>query len=892
MKKISTLLLALTLVLSVTAAPVAFSPEKKHAPAKKELVKKVDLSKLPKVENKREALPLGQKAPRVQFAREQKTVSHVRKAAQAFLTPDYAEAMYLGHYYADGDNDGTALGLWQLAFYNDTTLCGWVQFQAADSAHINFEGDVTLREVYFAEADTVDVPGHLKVEGVRWNGSVAVYSFSFSGEDANARQYSFDVELDLYALDYNIIDYYYIYVQYGIITIQQLYQMALMELKDIEVIETGDTYDLAFECYRKIVEPTSASYDGYTDFIAENDTFGVYLSILSDAIEEKTYQQDDLDLDYCYLTDNRGAKPVQIFFENISLDVYFDLDTIFISVDEALGKDGNRYNLSIKYYIPQPENFVDLGAFGGHQSLDDDGNYLYFGFTSDSVHYAQFALIADDIFGSFDLDDLYNGFLFLNNDQDTIWPFINFEAEIVRSQPTQATATVHALGMNKVQYDFTLSFFVAHEPTGNTQTIDITEIPNISLGQYPYEIYGYTFYENYFAVSGADDNYGVSFVVFADSVPVIDTAFVKASDFLMGDGGYTVTYLYDKENAAQLNAGDSISLAVSHVADTTFFKFTFLCQEDGDIYDVNLKYYIPEATDTVRFVADLGQSVDFIYSAGEAYIQAKKSTPADSIYLVSLILSEIDDLYGEFSVNDLYPSDYNVAHIDGTDTTKVVFLTADIKITSVDATTAHAAIYAQGRDNVIYDFSFDFTVRDNFGDDSENALNLTFAHDQFMLSSTIPYDTISAYDGTYMLSARFLTNAATLANGTYSIDDVLDYNHISASHGSVLFYDESYGMYTDFTGAFVVKNLNFYTYAYEEVWYLVSGTATVTDTQIVIAAVNSKGNEVNITINRQEETALEELLLNGAAPRKLIDNGRVVIIRDGKAFGIDGRRIR
>ena len=59
MKKISTLLLALTLVLSVTAAPVAFSPEKKHAPAKKELVKKVDLSKLPKVENKREALPIG-----------------------------------------------------------------------------------------------------------------------------------------------------------------------------------------------------------------------------------------------------------------------------------------------------------------------------------------------------------------------------------------------------------------------------------------------------------------------------------------------------------------------------------------------------------------------------------------------------------------------------------------------------------------------------------------------------------------------------------------------------------------------------------------------------------------------------------------------------------------
>jgi hypothetical protein len=683
------------------------------------------------------------------------------------------------------------------------------------------------------------------------------------------------------------------------------YSVMDIDLKDIEVIETGDEFDTPFDCYEMVVY---SSY-GTTDFSAKNDSFAIVLSIKTVNIEETTYQQEQLDMDYCRLTDLRDGSPKSVVFESISLDVVFDGDTIFLYGDGALGKDGNRYNIVVKYYIPSPQGTVDLGELNGgvlDYTKSYSAFYLY-GFNADSTDYLQLYIKSADLIGNFAKADVvttqgeegYYSFLQrISSVPDTtlVAPFYNANITIVRDQPTVAKATISVLGKDLIQYNAVIYFEIDHEPTGNTQTIDITEIPNVAYGEYEdyYEIMGYQipYMQKYFIVSGVDANYATSFMVLKDTVPAIDTAFVKASDFSISSGGYKVSYLYDIANDKRLNVGDSVSLTVSHVADTTFFKFTFLCREDGDIYDVNLKYYIPEATDTVRFVADLGKSVDFIYSAGEAFIQAKKSAPADSIYLVSLYFSGINDLYGTFTVNDLYQEDYSIAHVDGTDTTKVVFLTADIKITSVDATTAHAAIYAQGRDNVIYDFSFDFTVRDNFGDDSENALNLTFAHDQFMLSSTTPYDTIYAYDGTYMLSARFLTNAATLANGTYTIDDVLDYNHISASHGSVLFYDKTYGTYTDLTGAFVVKNLNSSTYAYEEVWYLVSGTATVTDTQIVIEAVNSKGNQVNITINRQEETALEELLLNGAAPRKLIDNGRVVIIRDGKAFGIDGRRIR
>ena len=894
MKKISTLLLALTLVLSVTAAPVAFSPEKKHAPAKKELVKrninKADLAGL-QIEKKQH---LAFQAPKAKQA-----AAPIRKAAQDFRTPAYAQAWYYGSWedLYDMPQYG-ARGDWELYLYDaQFAFVGFVSINVDSAKIVCDKAGVTFEKVVFAAGDSATCTGSLKIEGLRWEGDIPVYKFTIDAVDENSRPWQTESEVQVAAYDEFWVEYY----QYRYsLDEETAMSYAGITMIDIEVEESGITLDLEFDCYEREIYNSSTWQS--TDFTAKNDTFGISLSILSANLEKTTYQQEALYLDDTYLIDYRGAEPVKILFDAISADVEFsdNGDTIYVNIEEALTKEGDRANIMLKYFTPSAQRTVDLGEFNGEVYDQTAAQYPYFiisAASSDSTKLITVSINSDQILGSYteeeiDHDADYYGYYYTTvtiiNGSDTTLAkkFYIASAEIIRDQPTVAKATISLLDENLVEYDAVIYFDIAHEATGTIIPVEIDEIPTIFYGNDYYT--GYT-YKKYFIVSNADDEYSISAMVIADTIEN-DTTYALGSFYKPFT---SLTHFNGTIDTTTFHVGDvTLNADLSANGDTTYFKIDYQAFETGDTYRVTFKYFIPEANDTVRFVAEKGQSVDFVYSSGEAFIQAKKSAPADSIYLVSLYFSGINDLYGTFTANDLYQGDYSIAHVDGTDTTKVLFLTADIQISSVNDTVAHATVYAQGRDDVIYDFSFDFAVRDNFGDDSENALNLTFAHDQFMLSSTTPYDTLSAYDGTYTLSARFLTNAATLANGTYTIDDVLAYNHISASHGSVLFYDETYGMYTDFTGAFVVKNLNFYTYAYEEVWYLQSGTATVTDTQIVIAAVNSKGNEVNITINRQEETALEELLLNGAAPRKLIDNGRVVIIRDGKAFGIDGRRIR
>lgn len=888
MKKISTLLLALTLVLSVTAAPINLPTDlsKKQATSKMQVAK--DKAKFASVKEG------------ASFAKEAvKKVAPVRKAAQAAGAPVVAQAAYWGTYTK-------IVGDFYISFFDaDDAWVGAISIVAPDKEHIAGTFTVSSESQWvYAVGDTADVTSaSLTITGIRFDGSDPVYQFTGTLVDAQGRQIQLNNEISIYvAYDYYNSRMYSSYMQACQLYQDQDYcEMAkdyadyMIDLQDITIQETGVTLELEFDCYDKTI------YDNYntTDFSAKNDTFGISLSFLTTNLEKTTYQQDALDLTYCYLIDYRGAEPVKLAFESISADVDFsdNGDTIYVNIEEALTKEGDRANITLKYFTPSAQRTVDLGEFNGTIIDHTSTTYPYFfvrAFNNDTTKALQVSINSDEIFGNFDKNvidlkpDSYGYYTYVlvieGTDTTAATTFYDATVSIVREQPTVAKATISLLSKDLVQYNAVVYFTVAHEPTGVVIPVEFDEIPSLFFGD---DLYNGDDYDKYFVLSDKNDEYSFSAVIVADTVHN-DTTYLRGSFY---ENGYTFLEHFTATDTTIFNVGN-VSLSVAKDADTTFFVLDYLAFETGDLYRLSCKYYIPQAVDTVRFVAEKGQSVDFVYSSGEAFIQAKKSAPADSIYLVSLYFSGINDLYGTFTANDLYQEDYSIAHVDGTDTTKVVFLTADIKITSVDATTAHAAIYAQGRDNVIYDFSFDFTVRDNFGDDSENALNLTFAHDQFMLSSTTPYDTIYAYDGTYMLSARFLTNAATLDNGTYTIDDVLAYNHISASHGSVLFYDKTYGTYTDLTGAFVVKNLNSSTYAYEEVWYLVSGTATVTDTQIVIEAVNSKGNQVNITINRQEETALEELLLNGAAPRKLIDNGRVVIIRDGKAFGIDGRRIR
>ena len=73
---------------------------------------------------------------------------------------------------------------------------------------------------------------------------------------------------------------------------------------------------------------------------------------------------------------------------------------------------------------------------------------------------------------------------------------------------------------------------------------------------------------------------------------------------------------------------------------------------------------------------------------------------------------------------------------------------------------------------------------------------------------------------------------------------------------------------------------------------MVSGTVTVSDESVVIAAQNSKGKNINITINLAA-TGLKEMVseMNGKT-EKAIHNGKLIIMHNGRLFNALGAEIR
>ena len=881
MKKISTLLLALTLVLSVTAAPINLPTDlsKKQATSKMQVAK--DKAKFASVKEG------------ASFAKEAvKKVAPVRKAAQAAGAPVVAEAAYWG-------TATQIVGDFYISFFDaDDAWVGAISIVAPDNEHIAGTFTVSSESQWvYAVGDTADVTSaSLTITGLRFEGSDPVYQFTGTLVDAQGRQIQLNNEISIYvAYDYYNYRMYSIYAPYcqayggDYCTEMHKYENYIIDLQDITVQETGVTLELEFDCYDKTI------YDDYntTDFSAKNDTFEISLSFLTTNLEEGTYQRDALDLTYCYLIDYRGAEPVKLTFESISAEVDFsdNGDTIYVNIEEALTKEGDRANIYLKYAPPSAKDVVDLGEFDGTIIDHTSTTYPYFfvrAFNNDTTKALQVSINSDEIFGNFDKNvidlkpDSYGYYTYVlvieGTDTTAATTFYDATVSIVREQPTVAKATISLLSKDLVQYNAVVYFTVAHEPTGVIIPVEFDEIPSLFFGDDLYNGYDY---DKYFVLSDKNDEYAFSAVIVADTVHN-DTTYLRGSFY---ENGYTLLEHFTATDTTIFNVGN-VSLSVVKDADTTFFVLDYLAFETGDLYRLSCKYYIPQAEGNVTFVADTAVVEDYVAGFGELGIYFAN---ADSSYLVELYLGGLSSKYGDFTQNDLL-NQYSYVVKPATNDT-VHFLVASINIEAVGDSRVDAilTLVGQGReDNIEYNLTAPIELYDEFALDAAEGSDISFSIDQTQFQiSGVTYsdgriDTLMASNGTYGLTLILLSNSASLDNTTYTIDNTIAVDHVIASRGM---YQTSSGWVMP--GSYVVDMQT-----YSAAWFLVGGTVTVSDIQIVIEGVNSNGAAVNVTIQRKEETALEELLLNGAAPRKLIDNGRVVIIRDGKAFGIDGRRIR
>ena len=823
MKKISTLFMALALVLGVSAAPVFRPVEKKIE--KHDLATDVQLAapslNAPSASMK-DAKNMVKFAPAkkagAEFLAPAKKVAAPKQAALADVSDSIAsaEVAYFGGitpYYSQGD--------WALYLYGASgTFKGYMSFTSADSLHIEGSFPVTEGELVVADGDTVPVVGSLTITGVSPLGNYPVYSLIGSFTDSLNRSHSFNVQVEVSAISYYVYYFeyrpvyqnyqiassgyceYYKYFGYlsedfdcdpnayvaDLIAAQNKMKIAL---EDMEFEPTGDTVNLSFEGFMK----STGTYLGesYTDFWTVNadSSYYFYVSFLANPLEEGLYDEEMMDLSYTYVYSY--ADSTRIYFEDISALVSFDGDTIFVEIDDAIGKDGVIYNITYKYFIPQPEEIVYIDAPAAWVELND-----------------------------------------------------NIEKS--------GYFIIEGQGLDK-----------AKAAVGDTVA-------------YAFSI----------AVSPADTLVG----------DFADTAIVNSTDYT-----YVAVFTSDTTIRKYNQVTASLHTELNAAEDSLLVHFEYFAA-DMKLYIVEtaISLVLPEAQDTVLIVApdgmaeltnNVGSLVSYFTIKGTGYDYIKLSQQGVlEKYAFSVMVYPTDTLAGTFEDEIFDDQQYTYLAKFVTDSTGMYInkLSAKLTTTLVPTEDSLVVTYEFFGANLTRYFIFaqiPLQAADPYELDAEDNVADSFEKSEVTITDYTASDglilvTAEKADGSATMGLIVYTNVADLMPGTYPIDTITTApGHVLASIGE---YDGSF--YYSFYETLIDGD-------FDEVWFFTGGSVTVSATEVVINAVNSKGATATITINLLP-TGIEDIKVDSKLNdvQKLLDGGKLIILRNSKFFDAAGRLVK
>lgn len=823
MKKISTLFMALALVLGVSAAPVFRPVEKKIE--KHDLATDIQLAapslnaSFPSMKGAKNMVKFAPaKKAGAEFLAPAKKVAAPKQAALADVSDSIASAEV--DYFGGITQYGYAQGDWALYLYGPSGLFkGYMAFTSADSLHIEGSFPVTEGELVVADGDTVSVVGSLTITGVSPLGNYPVYSLVGSFTDSLNRSHSFNVQVEVSAISYYIYYFEYrpvnqnyqiassglceLYKYYGAVPedfdcdpnayvadLVAAQNKMKITLEDMEFEPTGDTVNLSFEGFMK----SSGTYLGesYTDFWTVNadSSYYFYISFLANPLEEGLYDKTMMDLSYTYVYSY--ADSTRIYFEEISALVSFDGDTIFVEIDEAVGKDGVIYNITYKYFLPQPEEIVYIDAPAAWVELNDNieksGYFIIEGqgldkakaAVGDTVAYAFSVAVspADTLVGDFADTAIVNS---------TDYTYVAvFTSDTTIRKYSKVTASLH------------------------------TEL------------------------NAAEDSLLVHFEYFAADMKlyIVETAI----SLVLPDAQDTVLIVVP-ESMVELtnNVGSFASYFTIEGAGYDYIK---LNQGVLEKYAFSVMVY---PADTL-----VGTFEDEIYEDQQYTYLAKLVTDSTGMY--------INKLSAKLTTSLVPTEDSLVVTYEffGANLTRY-FILAQIPLQAAEPYELDA------EDNVVDSFEFgEITITDHT------------ASDGLILISAMKADSSAT------MGLIVYTNVADPVPGTYPIDTITTApGHVKASTGE----HDGY-FYYSFYETLIDGDL-------DEVWFFTGGSVTVSATEVVINAVNSKGATATITINRQT-TGIEDIKADSKFNdvQKLLDGGKLIILRNNKFFDAAGRLVK
>jgi hypothetical protein len=372
-------------------------------------------------------------------------------------------------------------------------------------------------------------------------------------------------------------------------------------------------------------------------------------------------------------------------------------------------------------------------------------------------------------------------------------------------------------------------------------------------------------------------------------------------EFTMEDLDLTYSMIFsDYANRVMVEMAD-VKGTLFQVGDTTFIKAEVLGY-DGVLYDVELWHCVPVPTKTVNveIVADFENNI-----AMDGYYVLSGYNKENTLFIS--LAPFADEVAGTF-VNDGVFSRFGEGQYDFFCDYSAVYKNVNgeavpysvEKCTMTVTEEANGAIKAVATliaaDAVQYEVTMTTTYNNHLNYDAEEgAIDRSYTADDEMLIET--YDDGSSYfevmaaDGSDICALYFIAEDydkdITLMPGTYTISGNLDYMTVLASVGVVggSIYPSFYG-YMSEDGKGIVPPL----------YFMVGGTVEVENRNgklyIEVNAVNSYNVPIHIVFDGTKQTTAVENITTEKGATKRIENGQLLINRNGNTYNVLGAQIQ
>ncbi len=593
---------------------------------------------------------------------------------------------------------------------------------------------------------------------------------------------------------------------------------------------------------------------------------------LKDVEPDKTYTLDDMLTNYSYVKmgDLTVSYTSATFVKTVNADGSADINA------SALDANGSEWNLH--YTIPAPPTAESSETITAAVTYTSEVIWFWTQYifeAADEANAITLSMMPDDsFFGTWGApDEIWGSVTPLNGVSSEI-----YSGEVTFTKTEDGfTITGKVLCENNIEYTLDLTYI----NPGPSRTENIT-LENMELGVYDgaWQVWGFS----------ADNTQYVSIAAYAYEVSGTYTEEDLAADYCA-----VYTDLVLDENGDLISGNEfkmlkaNLEVVFNEADSTIVITGTYLGQNGDDVpeFVLNLSGKIPgpepAKVEYVNF-----EMKDMVFTQAASYWDLKGEDPNTGYFLeIRSVDPTVAGTYTEANLDDYY------TYVGVGNNTYFDINTANIEVTFEDG-----LITIQGEIMFVEASSQDvISATINVANDPDAGNHPDYDAEDDDFDATFPTfnvitDYVAEYGELYVTATNsenatvtllFIVDPATTAleEGVYNVLNDGTTPFIYAGQG---LDDEGYliGSYAAF------KNAS--GYITTPIWWIVSGTAKVDAAgNIVVDALNSYERKIHAVFG--SATGIENVSLDGEV-RKVVVDGAVYIVRDNKMFNLQGAQVR